>query len=127
MGWDVVDDGLKVRFSRDIPTLVHSMMRENVAQALAAQGWTREDVQTFVVHPGGVKVVAAYEQALGLPDGALDSSRAVLREYGNMSSATVLFVLAEVLRQRPQGRGLLSAMGPGFSAEHVLLDFAPQA
>ena len=127
MGWDVVDDGLKVRFSRDIPTLVHSMMRENVAQALAAQGWTREDVQTFVVHPGGVKVVAAYEQALGLPEGALDSSRAVLRAYGNMSSATVLFVLAEVLRRRPQGRGLLSAMGPGFSAEHVLLDFGSQA
>ena len=83
-------------------------------------------MQTFVVHPGGVKVVAAYEQALGLPGGALDSSRAVLRDYGNMSSATVLFVLEEVLRDRPRGRGLLSAMGPGFSAEHVLLDFGQE-
>ena len=123
MGWDVVDDGLKVRFSRDIPTLVQGMMRENVAQALGAHGWTRDDVRHFVVHPGGVKVIAAYEAALGLPGGALDAGRAVLRDYGNMSSVTVLFVLEETLRGDPHGRGLLSAMGPGFSAEHVLLDF----
>ncbi|GAA5533248.1 type III polyketide synthase [Deinococcus aluminii] len=123
MGWDVVDDGLKVRFSRDIPALVRSMMQENVGQALAAHGWSREDVQTFVVHPGGVKVLAAYEEALGLPPGALDASRRVLADHGNMSSVTVLFVLAETLRGRPEGRGLLSAMGPGFSAEHVLIEF----
>jgi len=123
MGWDVVDDGLKVRFSRDIPALVHSMMHENVTQALAAQGWTRDDVGTYVVHPGGVKVLAAYEDALGLPPGALDASRHVLCHNGNMSSVTVLFVLEETLRARPRGKGLLSAMGPGFSAEHVLVEF----
>jgi alkylresorcinol/alkylpyrone synthase len=123
MGWDVVDDGLKVRFSRDIPALVGSMMRGNVAEALAAHGWTRGDVRTFVVHPGGVKVVAAYEEALELPPGTLDVSRRVLCANGNMSSVTVLFVLEETLRARPEGRGLLSAMGPGFSAEHVLIEF----
>ncbi|MBZ9715098.1 chalcone synthase [Deinococcus multiflagellatus] len=123
MGWDVVDDGLKVRFSRDIPALVRGMMAQNVAQALAAHGWTRQQVGTFVIHPGGVKVLAAFEEALALPAGTLDTSRAVLRRYGNMSSATVLFVLAEALQARPQGQGLLTAMGPGFSAEHVLLRF----
>lgn len=123
MGWDVVDEGLKVRFSRDIPTLVRSMMQENVAQALAMYGWNRAEVNTFIVHPGGVKVIAAYEEALALAPGSLDASRQVLRQYGNMSSATVLFVLEEVLKRRPQGKGLLSAMGPGFSAEHVLLEF----
>lgn len=123
MGWDVVDEGLKVRFSRDIPTLVHSMMAENVADALAAHGWTRGDVGTFVVHPGGVKVLGAYEDALDLAPGTLDASRRVLCRHGNMSSVTVLFVLEETLRARPQGRGLLSAMGPGFSAEHVLIEF----
>lgn len=123
MGWDVVDEGLKVRFSRDIPALVREMMSGNVAWALAEHGWTREEVGTYVVHPGGVKVLAAYEEALDLPAGALDDSRAVLRGYGNMSSATVLFVLAETLRRRPHGKGLLSAMGPGFSAEHVLIEF----
>lgn len=122
MGWDVVDDGLKVRFSRDIPALVRGMMRGNVAEALARYDWNREDVGTFVVHPGGVKVLSAYEEALELPAGALGSSRWVLREYGNMSSATVLFVLEEVLKGNPRGRGLLSAMGPGFSAEHVLFE-----
>lgn len=124
MGWDVVDGGLKVRFSRDIPTLVGEMMRENVAEALTTHGWQRGDVQHFVVHPGGVKVLEAYQQTLELPPGALDDSYAVLRENGNMSSATVLFVLAEKLKRKPQGKGLLSAMGPGFSAEHVLLEFA---
>ncbi|WP_245900827.1 type III polyketide synthase [Deinococcus yavapaiensis] len=123
MGWDVVNDGLKVRFSRDIPALVRSMMDENVRDALAAHGWRREDVRHFVVHPGGVKVLSAYEEALGLASDALDSSREVLREYGNMSSVTVLYVLERVLRDRPRGKGLLSAMGPGFSAEHVLLEF----
>lgn len=123
MGWDVVDDGLKVRFSRDIPTLVQGMMRGNVAQVLSEYGWNRAEVGTFVVHPGGVKVIAAYEDALELPAGALDASRTVLRRYGNMSSVTVLFVLAETLKSRPTGKGLLSAMGPGFSAEHVLIEF----
>lgn len=124
MGWDVVDDGLKVRFSRDIPALVRSMMRQNVQEALSTHGWTREDVQTFVVHPGGVKVLTAYEEALGLCSCALNPSRRVLKNHGNMSSVTVLFVLQEVLKAGPKGRGLLSAMGPGFSAEHVLVEFA---
>ncbi|EYB69752.1 chalcone and stilbene synthases-like protein [Deinococcus phoenicis] len=123
MGWDVIDDGLKVRFSRDIPTLVRSMMQENVTEAVTGQGWSRGDIGTFVVHPGGAKVVSAYEEALGLPEGALDASRRVLAAHGNMSSVTVLFVLEEVLKLRPSGRGLLSAMGPGFSAEHVLIEF----
>ncbi|OLV17060.1 type III polyketide synthase [Deinococcus marmoris] len=122
MGWDVVDDGLKVRFSRDIPALVRGMMHGNVAEALAAHGWTQEEISTFIVHPGGVKVLSAYEEALDLPSGALDSSRTILRAHGNMSSATVLFVLEEALKAGPQGKALLSAMGPGFSAEHVLLE-----
>ncbi len=123
MGWDVVDEGLKVRFSRDIPTLVRGMMQGNVQAALSAHGWCPTQVGTYVVHPGGVKVLSAYEDALNLPAGALDDSRHVLRHYGNMSSVTVLFVLQETLRAHPQGRALLSAMGPGFSAEHVLLNF----
>ncbi|ANE43338.1 chalcone synthase [Deinococcus puniceus] len=122
MGWDVVDEGLKVRFSRDIPALVRSMMRQNVAEALATQRWHSDNL-TYVVHPGGVKVVAAYEEALGLGAGTLDASRRVLTAHGNMSSVTVLFVLEEVLKGSPSGHGLLSAMGPGFSAEHVLLEF----
>ncbi|WP_407569303.1 type III polyketide synthase [Deinococcus altitudinis] len=123
MGWDVDDAGLKVRFSQDIPALVAGMMRENVDLALESIGWTQDDLNEYIVHPGGAKVVAAYEGALGLESGRLVCSRKVLREYGNMSSATVLFVLAQTLRRGASGRGLLSAMGPGFCAEHVLLEF----
>ncbi len=123
MGWDVTEDGLKVRFSRDIPALVSQMMRGNVKEALCRQHWNACEIGTYVVHPGGVKVISAYEDALELPTGALDSARDVLRDYGNMSSATVLFVLNEVLKGNPSGKGLLSAMGPGFAAEHVLVEF----
>ena len=123
MGWDVADDGLRVRFSQDIPALVAGIMRENVEQALAPLGWSTDDLNEYIVHPGGVKVLMAYEEALGLPPGRLVCSRKVLRDYGNMSSATVLFVLEQTLRRGASGRGLLSAMGPGFCAEHVLLEF----
>ncbi|RTR30883.1 type III polyketide synthase [Deinococcus radiophilus] len=122
MGWDVVDSGLKVRFSRDIPALVTEMMADNVAGALAQAGWTRDQVNFWAVHPGGVKVLEAYAGALQLPAQALAASWDVLRHNGNMSSVTVLFVLRQLLDQGVQGRGLLSAMGPGFSAEQVLIE-----
>ena len=69
-------------------------------------------------------MITGYELALGLGEYALDSARTVLREHGNMSSPTVLFVLAEALKGRPRGRGLVSATGPGFSAEHLLVEFS---
>jgi len=123
MGWDVSDDGLKVRFSQDIPSIVAGTMRENVMSALGDLDWSLHDLNEYVVHPGGAKVLTAYEEALGLPDGRLVCSRKVLKQYGNMSSATVLFVLEQTLRRGATGRGLLSAMGPGFCIEHVLLEF----
>ena len=123
MGWDVVESGLKVRFSQDIPSLVRRMMKDNVQDALDHVGWAQDELQEYVVHPGGAQVIEAYEDALGLPTGRLVCSRRVLREYGNMSSGTVLFVLNETLRRGAHGKGLLSAMGPGFCAEHVLVDF----
>jgi alkylresorcinol/alkylpyrone synthase len=123
MGWDVDDGGLRVRFSQDIPGLVEQMMKADVDEALSTVGWRQDDLAEYVVHPGGAKVIAAYEQALGLEAGRLVCSRRVLRDYGNMSSVTVLFVLEHTLRRGAEGRGLLSAMGPGFCAEHVLLEF----
>lgn len=125
MGWDVSDDGLNVRFSRDIPSLVREMMNNNVHEATAKVGWQRADVQHFVIHPGGSKVLSAYQDALQLSP--LDDALHILQHYGNMSSATVLFVLERFLAKQhlrkdvlqPEA-GVLSAMGPGFSAEHVL-------
>lgn len=124
MGWDVNDAGLRVRFSRDVPALVERVMRRNLSEAAASVGLALGQLRHLVTHPGGLKVLRAYEVALSLEPGALGDAHAVLRGHGNMSSASVLFVLERFLRRWPElapGEfGAISAMGPGFSSEHVL-------
>jgi alkylresorcinol/alkylpyrone synthase len=123
MGWHVEDDGLGVLFSRDIPTLVRGQFRAAVDSFLARHGLGRADIDTFVCHPGGAKVIAALEDALGIPDGCMSEARDVLRHYGNMSAATVLFVLERSLRTDvTPDRVLLSALGPGFTAAFMTLE-----
>ena len=122
MGWDLVETGFKVRISRSIPTLVRRRMTENLLAACASAGISPEDIEHFLIHPGGTKVLDALEEVLGLEPGDLTLPREVLRECGNMSSVTVMFVLERFLGSRefaPGEHGLISALGPGFSAEHV--------
>ncbi len=124
MGWEVNERGLKVIFSRDIPAIVRELVRENAEEFLAEHGLALADVAHVVAHPGGTKVMSAYEEAFGLAPDAMRHAREVLRLAGNMSSPTVLFVLARFLddpRVRPGDWGLLTALGPGFSSELVLL------
>ncbi len=124
MGWDVDGDGLHVVFARDIPTIVHERVRPGLSDFLAAQGLSLATLDHVVAHPGGMKVLAAYQAALGLPPGALAHAYAVLQDHGNMSSPTCLFVLERALEARAIGAGesaVLSALGPGFCAEYVLL------
>ncbi|WP_240602689.1 type III polyketide synthase [Paracoccus endophyticus] len=120
MGWDVDDIGLGVIFDRSIPAFAEA----ELAQAAAAMrpGMGDTPVARMVCHPGGAKVVTAIEAALDLPDGSLDAERAVLRDAGNMSAPTVLFVLERVLARRPTGRLMLSALGPGFTLSMLPLD-----
>ncbi len=122
MGWAVADDGLKAIFSRDIPALVERDLRQVVLEFLGREGLRLGDIRHYVCHPGGAKVVAALETAFELPAGALDSARGVLSDYGNMSAPTVLFVLERVLRAGAEGRMLLTALGPGFTAAMLRLD-----
>ncbi len=121
MGWDLVEDGLQVRFARRVPQIVREKMRGNLEAACDSLGLGLGDLRHFVLHPGGPKVLEAYEETLGIGPDELDISRETLRSYGNMSSVSVLFVLERFLesRGRQGGRGVLSALGPGFSAEHV--------
>lgn len=123
MGWDVTDTGLKVRFSRDIPTFVRTQLPLVITQACQTWGVDQAELRTFVTHPGGQRVLEAYADAVGRPLEAFEIAFDVLQDHGNMSSASVLFVLAEMLRQNrlEPGYALMSALGPGFSSEQLLL------
>lgn len=123
MGWEVEDDGLKVLFSKDIPTIVKSHVRPVVDQLLTKMELNLEEIEHFITHPGGMKVIQAYQEALQVPMEKFTHAYSILNEYGNMSSATVLFVLKKELEQehRAGSYGLMNALGPGFSSEMVLL------
>jgi alkylresorcinol/alkylpyrone synthase len=124
MGWDVVDTGFKVVLSAKVPEVIEAHIAADVDAFLAAQGLGRGDIRHWVAHTGGPKVIEAFRAALGLRQEALERSYRSLREVGNLSSASVLFVLAdhlEAAQAGPGDHGLLVAMGPGFSAELVLL------
>jgi alkylresorcinol/alkylpyrone synthase len=122
MGWELVETGLKVRLSKSVPTIVREKFRDNLQGACTALGLDFDELEYFVLHPGGSKVLDAFEEVLGLESGGLTTSRDVLRDHGNMSSVTVLFILERFLDSGEYADGdlgVLSAMGPGFSAEHV--------
>jgi alkylresorcinol/alkylpyrone synthase len=124
MGWNVDRNGLHVVFSRDIPTIVRDWVRPNLEEFLRAEGLTIADLDHVVSHPGGPRVLAAYSEALGLPEPAFRHAHQVLRDCGNMSSPTCLFVLDRFLSAReiePGDTAVLTALGPGFSSELVLM------
>jgi len=126
MGWDLVDTGLNVVFGAQIPRYVVELFCPEVELLLSRHKLTVPDVAHLVLHPGGAKVLSAYEKALALPPGRLTAARDVMRQYGNMSSVTVLFVLDKILREgqpKPGEYGLMAALGPGFSAEQMLIRF----
>ena len=123
MGWDLIETGLKVQLSRSVPDIVRTKLRDDLRGACGSLDVSFETLKHFVLHPGGAKVLDAFEDVLGIERGGLAFSRGVLRDYGNMSSVTVLFILERFLQSgefEPGDPGVLSAMGPGFSAEHVL-------
>ena len=124
MGWDIVDSGFKVVLSPQVPQLVRERVRSDVDAFLVANGFTRRDVRHWICHSGGPRVLEAFEQALELPRTALQRTWDSLEQVGNLSSASVLFVLDDLLgsrEARPGDLGLLIAMGPGFCSELVLL------
>ena len=122
MGWRVEDDGLGVLFSVKVPEIARSGMRAATDRFLDRNGLTLHDVDRFVCHPGGAKVVDALEVAFGLETGSLTDSRAILREFGNMSAATVMFVLERALADGGWRHGLMTTLGPGFTAGFQLIE-----
>ena len=124
MGWDVANNGLSVIFSRDIPTIVKRDFRGAFHAFLAKTGLRADQIDRFVCHPGGAKVIEALEEVFELQTGTLRDARETLRDFGNMSAATVLFVLKKALGETLRGKILLSALGPGFTAAFAMLDAA---
>jgi alkylresorcinol/alkylpyrone synthase len=124
MGWEFQDTGFKVLFSKDIPAFINDHVKEDITEFLAKQNLQLSDIKNFIFHPGGKKVLDAYTDALAVEGDFLNKTRAVMNGYGNMSSATVLYVLEKFMREGfENGYGLMMAMGPGFSSEMVLLKF----
>jgi alkylresorcinol/alkylpyrone synthase len=126
MGWDVVDSGFKVVLSPGVPQLVRERLRGDVDAFLGQRGLRRADIAHFICHTGGPKVLEAFEEAMEVPREAMRRSWESLQKAGNLSSASVLFVLSDLLASgeaRPGDRGLLLAMGPGFCSELVLLEW----
>ena len=120
MGWDVDDIGLGVIFDRSIPAFATERLGEAFAAMMPDLGPAK--VARLVCHPGGAKVVTAIEDALALSPGTLDLEREVLRDAGNMSAPTVLFVLERVLARGDRGRLVMAALGPGFTLSLLPLD-----
>ena len=124
MGWDISEKGFQIVLSREVPNVVREHLGPDVDTVLAEHGFTRADVGSWVLHTGGPKVLEAAEESLGLQNGELKVSWDCLRRMGNLSSASVLCVLEEVMERRrpePGTLGVLAALGPGFCSEVVLL------
>ena len=124
MGWDISDKGFRIVLSKEVPYVVDQHLAQDVDAFLSAEGISRADIGTWILHTGGPRILEATAKALALPAGALDKSWECLRRTGNLSSASVLCVLEEFMTGDRPGAGtysLLAAMGPGFCSELVLL------
>jgi alkylresorcinol/alkylpyrone synthase len=124
MGWNISEKGFRITLSPEVPRLIRQHLGRDVDAFLGDHEYARSDVGSWVLHTGGPKVLEATAAALGLNNGQLDASWDCLKRVGNLSSASVLVVLEDVMRHRrpePGTLGVLAAMGPGFCSEFVLL------
>lgn len=127
MGWDVDETGFGVVFDRSIPAFVSQEFAAATKGALKAANLNQSQIDRFVCHPGGAKVVDAIEGALSLNQGSLNAERDVLRAAGNMSAPTVMFVLKEVLDANQTGQMMSCALGPGFTASFLPFSVSKEA
>ncbi len=126
MGWRFTEDGMRLILSRQVPEFVATGVKPVVERFLDDQQLTLADLRHHLLHPGGAKVMATYRSAFGFEEDALDNAREAIRRYGNQSSASVLFMLHDLMavgRPRPGDLGLMVALGPGFASEMLTLSW----
>jgi len=124
MSWRITSEGFIVNLSRDIPSIVTSLVKGNIGEFLSENELRLDQIKHFIFHPGGMKVLQAYADGLGISLEQLSNSVNILQNFGNMSSVTILFILKLFLEQtknRSGDYGLMGALGPGFSSELVLV------
>lgn len=124
MGWSIENDGFGIVLSIHLPPFLQDNLLPAAEAFLHAHGVSMNDLDGFIFHPGGRRVMEAVESALGLKGDELRHSKSVLRDYGNMSSATVLFVLQRTLQEGAKGLHLMAAFGPGFTASFALVELS---
>jgi len=127
MTWEIGDSGFSMGLSAEVPALIERALPAWIDAQLAARGLTRSSIAGWAIHPGGPRVIESVVRALGLPTEAGDASRGVLRDYGNMSSATLLFILERLVRGGVEGPIVALAFGPGLSAEMLLVSALPRS
>ena len=126
MGWHFSEAGFELVLSPTVPAFILEALPPRVHAFLARHGVAKDDLRHFALHPGGRQVLEAYRRGLGLTDAELTPTREALRNYGNLSSASVIFSLNELLETtepKPGDRGFMTALGPGFAAEMLLLEW----
>lgn len=125
MGWEVKNNGLHVIFSKSIPAIITKWLGPFVHDFLHEHALKTDDIEHFIAHPGGKKVLLAYEEALNFTEMKTNHSREILRNHGNMSSPTILYVLKRFMEDKPKQNdlGLMAALGPGFCGELLLLQW----
>ena len=124
MGWDISEEGFRIVLSPEVPAIIREHLPKDLHAFLAANGLRREDITSWVLHTGGPKVLEAMAEGAGVTREDCALSWESLRKVGNLSSASVLFVLEDTIRERrpaPGSYGILAAMGPGFCSQLVLL------
>ncbi len=122
MTWRIGDHGFEMTLSNRVPDLINAHLRPWLTEWLGNHGHTLESIGSWAIHPGGPRVLTAVEEALALPKGSTAVSREVLRDFGNMSSATVLFILERFRRANAPHPCVALAFGPGLMAEAALFE-----
>ena len=125
MGFQLTNSGLKMVLDIEVPDTIAAHFPDIVHPFLAKQNLKIDDVDYLIFHPGGKKIVQMVEELFSELGKNIDTTKEILRQYGNMSSATVLYVLEDIMKQNPQKgeKGLMLSFGPGFSAQRVLLEW----
>ena len=121
MSWRIGDEGFEMSLSNSVPGMIQESLKGWMTQWLAEHDLSLESIGIWAVHPGGPKILDAVEKTLGLPEEKLTHSRQILRDYGNMSSPTVFFVLKKALREESELPAVILGFGPGLMIEAALV------